>query len=100
MLLQSHTGVVRVFPAVPAAWADASFDGLRADGAFIISARRVGGHVREVRVRSEKGGLLRLANPFHEPILLDGRPLNPPGEIIEKKMKPGQTIVFSIGVRS
>ena len=100
MLLQSHTGVVRVFPAVPAAWADASFDGLRADGAFIISARRVGGHVREVRVRSEKGGLLRLANPFHEPILLDGRPLNPPGEIIEKKMKPGQTIVFSIGVRT
>ena len=92
--------LVRVFPAVPAAWADASFDGLRADGAFIISARRVGGHVREVRVRSEKGGLLRLANPFHEPILLDGRPLNPPGEIIEKKMKPGQTIVFSIGVRS
>ena len=42
MLLQSHTGIVRIFPAVPAAWADASFDGLRADGAFIVSARRTG----------------------------------------------------------
>ncbi|MGD0782720.1 MAG: glycoside hydrolase family 95-like protein, partial [Candidatus Aminicenantales bacterium] len=64
MLLQSHTGVIRVFPAVPAAWADAAFDGLRADGAFLVSARRAGGRVAEVRVRAEKGGLLRLANPF------------------------------------
>jgi alpha-L-fucosidase 2 len=95
MLLQSHTGLVRVFPAVPPGWMDASFEGLRAEGAFLISARLAGGKVREVRVRAERGGNLRLANPFHEPILLDGKPLEPPGVIIEKKMKAGQTIVLT-----
>ncbi len=64
MLLQSHTGAVRVFPAVPADWGDVSFDSLRAEGAFLVSARRKAGAVVEVRVVSEKGGKLRLENPF------------------------------------
>ena len=45
MLLQSHTGMIRVFPAVPAAWKDAAFSSLRAQGAFLVSARRVDGAV-------------------------------------------------------
>lgn len=40
MLLQSHTGIVRVFPAIPAAWSDVSFDNLRAMGAFLVSAEK------------------------------------------------------------
>ena len=64
MLLQSHTGVVRVFPAVPAAWKDISFDSLRTYGAFLVSAKKKAGKVTEVRVRSEIGGKLRLENPF------------------------------------
>lgn len=43
MLLQSHTGVIRVFPAVPVAWQDVSFDKLRAMGAFLVSAEKVAG---------------------------------------------------------
>jgi len=40
MLLQSHAGVVRVFPAGPATWKNAEFRDLRAQGAFLVSARR------------------------------------------------------------
>jgi alpha-L-fucosidase 2 len=53
-----------VFPAVPPAWSDVSFESLRAAGAFLVSARKEAGRVAEVRVRSEKGGRLRLADPF------------------------------------
>ncbi len=64
MLLQGHTGVIRVFPAVPAAWREAAFATLRAPGAFLVSAKLAAGRVAEVRVVAEKGGRLRLADPF------------------------------------
>jgi hypothetical protein len=63
MLLQSHTGVIRLFPAIPAAWKEASFENLRATGAFLVSAKLAGGKVVSVRVFSEKGGLLRIGKP-------------------------------------
>jgi alpha-L-fucosidase 2 len=64
MLLQSQGGVVRLFPAIPSSWDDVSFHRLRAEGAFLLSARRVGGKVCEVECTAEKGGVLRLVNPF------------------------------------
>lgn len=64
MLLQSHTGIVRVFPAIPAAWANVSFDSLRAMGAFVISAEKKEGEVLKVRIYPEQGGVLRIASPF------------------------------------
>ena len=56
MLLQSHTDTIRVFPAIPADWKDVSFKGLRAMGAFIISAEMKDGKVISASVFSEKGG--------------------------------------------
>jgi alpha-L-fucosidase 2 len=63
MLLQSWGGVVRVFPAVPASWADVSFDRLRAEGGFEVSARRSAGHLNEVLVRASVDGVLNLRTP-------------------------------------
>jgi len=64
MLLQSHDGVVRVFPASPPAWYDASIWQMRAQGAFLVSASRRRGKTRFVHVLSEKGGPLRLRTDF------------------------------------
>jgi alpha-L-fucosidase 2 len=64
MLLQSYSGTIRIFPAVPAGWRDVSFQRLRAEGAFLISAERRGGVTRRVEIRAEKGGLARIENPF------------------------------------
>lgn len=63
MLLQSHTGIIRVFPAIPASWQDVSFDGLRAMGAFLVSAEMKKGRIRQIRIVPEQGGTLRLATP-------------------------------------
>lgn len=64
MLLQSYQGYVQIFPAVPTSWKDISFDKLRTEGAFLVSAKKQDGIVKEVKVTSEKDGILLLKNPF------------------------------------
>lgn len=63
MLLQSHTGTIRIFPALPEEWKDVSFGGLRAMGAFLVYAQMEGGEITRVRIYSEKGGMLKIARP-------------------------------------
>jgi|GEM_PF-673926 len=88
MLLQSYSGVIEVFPAVPLGaaelqrtaglyehdvarkvrdypgWRDCSFRRLLAIGGFEVSAEMKDGRVRWVRIRSGAGGMARLRNPF------------------------------------
>jgi alpha-L-fucosidase 2 len=63
MLIQSHTGVIRVFPAIPSGWKKASFHKLRAEGAFLVSAELVKGKVSRIEICAEKDGICRLADP-------------------------------------
>ncbi|GAA4428416.1 hypothetical protein GCM10023148_32480 [Actinokineospora soli] len=55
MLLQSWGDTIRVFPAVPAAWADTAIHNLRTEGAFLVTARRSAGRTDFIRIRSEAG---------------------------------------------
>nr|AUN37887.1 hypothetical protein [uncultured bacterium] len=64
MLLQSYAGFIEVMPAVPASWKDISFDKLRAEGAFLVSAAKKGGLVDEVKIFAEQGGKTKLKMPF------------------------------------
>lgn len=63
MLLQSYEGILRVFPAWPKG-RDARFGGLRAYGAFLVSAEIAKGEVRGLIVESEKGKDCTLQNPW------------------------------------
>ncbi len=64
MLLQSHDGVLRVFPAVPASEANACFHSLRAQGGFLVTAERRENRVQYAIVQSLFGQPLRMRNPF------------------------------------
>lgn len=79
MLLQSHTGVIHVFPAIPQHWQNASFRDMRTIGAFLVSASYREGKVERIEVRSEKGGTVKVFNPFTR-------------KVVEKQMKAGETI--------
>jgi alpha-L-fucosidase 2 len=94
MLLQSHTGVIRVFPAVPAAWRNVSFETLRAQGAFLVSAEMKNGLVRTIRVFAEKGGRLRIMNPFEGLFHVNGNVARAVKGIIEVETKPGEEILI------
>lgn len=63
MLLQSWGGVLRVFPAIPSTWRDVSFENLRGEGAFLISAEMKDGVVAHATVRAEQGGICRILLP-------------------------------------
>ncbi len=54
MLMQSYEGVIRIFPC----WdkkMNASFENLRADGAFLVSAENKNGKVTSLKIKSLKG---------------------------------------------
>lgn len=63
MILQSFDGLIRVFPALPSDWSG-RFAGLRAVGAFLVSAAATDGAVDWIVVSSERGGPCRVANPW------------------------------------
>ena len=86
MLIQSHTGVIRVFPAVPASWRTASFKNLRAEGAFLVSADLVEGRVVRIEIHAEKDGICRFADPVNS------------GKIIENSIKAGGVLKWSCTV--
>ena len=64
LLLQSWGGVIRVFPHMPDVWQDVSFETLRAEGAFLVSASLRGGKIAYLRIESEAGGVCRVKNPY------------------------------------
>ena len=72
MLLQSwsatpgtrDTEVIRLFPATSARWKDASFEDLRAEGGYVVSARREGGATTWFRIKAGRAGVLRVQDNF------------------------------------
>jgi alpha-L-fucosidase 2 len=54
MLIQSHTGTIHLLPALPAAWQDGSFTGLRARGGYEVGCTWAGGKVTSVTVVADR----------------------------------------------
>ncbi|HEY3837045.1 MAG TPA: glycoside hydrolase family 95 protein [Bryobacteraceae bacterium] len=63
MLLQSHEDEIAVLPALPSAWPDGQFRGLRARGAVEVDAEWTSGRATTVRLRSSVGQEVRLRLP-------------------------------------
>jgi hypothetical protein len=96
MLLQSQSGSIHVFPALPED-IDAAFDQLRARGAFVVSSVRRQGAVQFVEVQAESGGVMKLVNPWPDADVVssDSRIKNLSGQkVFEVPMAVGQTITF------
>lgn len=94
MLIQSDHGFVKVFPN----WigTDASFENLRAKGAFVVSSEMKDGRVIRVSVRSEKGGVFRLVDPFGGALpakdgLTYGKTRYSGERTLEFALRPGET---------
>ncbi len=96
MLIQSHTGVIEVFPAVPADWQEVSFINLRAEGAVLVSAKKEKGQVAEIQLVAEQGGVVRLRNVFPGGVFKTktASKISKDG-VIELNMKKGEIVVLS-----
>ncbi|MEL3951110.1 glycosyl hydrolase family 95 catalytic domain-containing protein [Streptomyces sp. LNU-CPARS28] len=78
MVCQSWGDVIRVFPALPAAWPDLVVHDFRTQGAFLLSAVRERGATRWVRLVSEAGAPCAVRHGIAGPVEVRdarGRPL-------------------------
>ena len=97
MLIQSYSGAIEVFPAIPLNWQNASFATLRAEGAFLVDAKRTNGKTSYVKVFSEKGGSTKLlcADLAPDSIASKGAIIKRlDGSMFEITMKKGDIAVF------
>jgi len=96
MLLQSHSGVVKLFPAIPESWADASFNDLRTYGAFLVSSEMKAGKVDWVKINSDKGGIIKLDIPFeNNSFKVEGAGYRIESGVILIEMEAGQMVKLS-----
>ena len=95
MLLHVRRGVTVLFKGAPPAWRRCGFDGMRTDGAFLVSATRTDGRIGRIKVTSRAGGRFRLENPWTGPVQIyraGGRTEKQDGRTIEVAMKKGETV--------
>ncbi|MFD9893038.1 glycoside hydrolase family 95-like protein [Amycolatopsis sp. NPDC059027] len=106
MQVQGANGVLKVFPSVSASWPEASFAGLRTEGAFVVDASRRDGATDWIRVRSEAGEPLVLEHGIRGDIEVRdgwGRPVpwraEAPGRIAVRLRRGGTAVITRRGAR-
>ncbi|MGN0532428.1 MAG: glycosyl hydrolase family 95 catalytic domain-containing protein [Eubacterium sp.] len=91
MALQSYDGIIRIFPN----WdsnLSCCYKNLRANGAFLVSAKFEKGDITDIQIFSEKGGKAVLKNPYKKCILSNDKSRIFSEEFIEINMKENQRI--------
>jgi len=63
LLIQSHQGYIKLFPAIPEAWNNLSFENLRTEGAFLVSAEMKDGKIIRIKIESTTNAELNIILP-------------------------------------
>ncbi len=95
MLIQSHTGIIKLFPAIPDDWKEVAFDQLRAEGAFLVSAQKKDGELSGVTIQAKTDGEIQIENGFKDGKFTSAFPGVSGDKIIVIQMKKGDIAILS-----
>jgi len=97
--MQSQNHLIRIFPSIPNEWQNVTFTDLRAEGAFLISAEIKYGQMRNIQIKAEKGGELKLLDPFDGNEFkikgIDEKDWTQEKGVLKIRTRPGETILLS-----
>lgn len=92
LLVQCRADGIHVLPGLSHRWRSLDFDGLRAEGGFVIGATVANGRISAVRVRAERAGQLRLHHGLCGSWTCAGRPGS--GEVLVGDLAAGDSLVL------
>lgn len=75
MYLQSWGNKIRIFPAIPDGWKEACFYNLRAEGGFLVSAKRVDGKTQFISITSLAGEPCVIKTDMENPVIFNNKSL-------------------------
>ena len=93
LMLQSKKGYVELFPALPSSWESLSFDNLRTEGGFLISAKRENKKLTSLKIKASEAGTINLR--FEKGLVVsDGKALKKDNQNYVINLKKGEEIVL------
>ena len=95
-IAKDPTPVIRIFPAMPWIWHNASFRDIRAEGGFVVSATRENNATTSFKIKATANGVLRLRDNFGGKAPEFSRRVKKAGNDFVLKMKAGQTLTGKI----
>ena len=97
MLLQSHGGLIRLLPALPAEWATGRVTGLRARGGFTVDVAWKGGRLEAAEIRASRDATLRVRGAVPLAVTCGGAPVagRAAGGILEIAARAGRAYRLS-----
>ena len=93
MLLQSHNGMIEVLPALPAKWADGSFEGLCVRGGGVVSTRWRAGHLERLTLTAKTAN--RFTLKFQDRPRTMGKATENAGGLYTVDLDKGERIEFA-----
>jgi len=96
MLLQSHAGFIYLFPAIPPDWKTVSFQKMRTEGAFLVSANLSGGKVSKVQIEATVSGILKIKNPFEQDSFNSSISFIKEGELLIFNLSKGDIVTLNL----
>ena len=100
MLLQTWGNVIRVFPAMPTSWKEASFYQLRAEGGFLVSAVRKNGQTQFIHIKSLACAPCILKTDFKGAFKMEGSAtakIKKHDGLVELSLKKGEEVTIYAG---
>jgi hypothetical protein len=96
-LMQSYNGIISLFPNWPKS-KDASFQTLRAAGAFLVSSSLEKGKVKWIEIESEAGGVVKINLPWEigKSILINKKKVKIANALFQNEMRKGEKLRLEI----